>query len=125
MGTVPIFSRTFLAETDPEINRRAIRDARRAVKLLKASGNSSRIKHDLAQAHVHLARAHFFQACHERQSNWRSGFLGFFRINVLGRGHFTQTYIHAQETLRLIEFAPELKIEADWLLEQATAVRGQ
>ena len=119
--------RTFLAESDRELNLGAIRDGRRAVKLLKTSGGvlEPKRKHDLANAHLHLARAHFFQACAERQSGWRPRLLDFIRIVVLGRGHFTQTHIHAEKTLRLIEFAPELKIEADWLLEQAKAARGQ
>ena len=103
-------AQTLLAEIDPARNEDALRDAKRAVAQLSAAPQSQNIKHDLAVAHLHLARAHFFKAIQLRQR---------------GRPAREDLDQIRQQAARALEVGREndeddyVRVNAKWLIEHA------
>jgi tetratricopeptide (TPR) repeat protein len=102
-------ARTFLAESEIKKNELAINDAERAINLLTSGASSEANAHDLALAHLHLARAHFFRAA-SNKSVWP--FSG-------KQQDVKQVRYHAAEALRLDPFDEHISVQGTWLLENA------
>jgi tetratricopeptide (TPR) repeat protein len=102
-------ARTFLAETDRKVSDLAIQDGQEAVGILQNQTGDSAIAHDLAIAHLHLARAYFF-----RVSSTKSLFA---TLGGQRYGDTQQVRNHAAEASRLDPTDRHIQVEASWLLQ--------
>ena len=99
-------ARTLLASVQPSKNDEALQDAKQAVDSIIAS-KAKRKEHDLAIAHLHLARAHYFAAWLKKQQNLPSGH------------HPAAVLANAGRALELSPSDGYVSADANWLLKHA------
>jgi len=115
-------ARTLLAELDRSKNDRALEDARQAVSLLSSEPDSAGLRHDLALAHLHLSRAHFFQANVDSQHIAAGGWWSRLKWRSRHRADVAEVGRHSSEALRLDPEDRHIRIQASWLLENAERI---
>lgn len=106
-------ARTFLAEKDRAKNDAGIKDAGRAINILTAQPRQGANPHDLAIAHLHMARALFFRVATTKRS-WLFGASR--RLDV------ENVRKHSSEALALDPDDHHIKVQAGWLYQNADRV---
>ncbi len=102
-------ARTFLAERDLSKNELAIQDANQAIQILDSQPTEKINRHDLAIAHLHLARAYFFRVA-AMKSFWHL-------LSGKRRGDIRDVHHHAEEALRLDGGDHHIQVQGSWLLQ--------
>ena len=112
-------ARTLLAEKDLSKNDLTLTDAQRAISLLPAQPAKPETKHDLALAHLYLARAHFFRASLASRPTVVKGWLSRIMWTRRRRKDLAEVQQHAGEALRLDPGNRHIHIQGSWLFENA------
>lgn len=115
-------ARTLLAEQDLSKNEMALTDAQRAISLMPAEPDKPETKHDLALAHLHLARAHFFRASLASRPTVARGCLSRLIWSRRRRKDIAKVRQHAGEALRLDPGNRHIHVQGSWLFENAERV---
>ena len=100
-------ARTVLASVSPVRNEEALTDAKKAVELLSSAPGSPAVQHDLAIAHLHLARCHYFFTWHLRQTGRST------------EEHSEQLRKNALRALELDQEDSYARADANWLLQNS------